>query len=106
MSNRSEAFLSIDCGAKVVFDGPENIAVYASSPWAERGFCRQCGTHLFYRLTGHGQHFIPAGVFDDIPGVTFEHQIFIDRKPPYYEFANGTQNLTEADVQALHADEG
>jgi hypothetical protein len=31
----------------VVFSGPELVR-YASSEWAERGFCRVCGTSLFY----------------------------------------------------------
>jgi hypothetical protein len=30
--------------------GKENISVYPSSEWAECGFCKHCGTHLFYRL--------------------------------------------------------
>jgi hypothetical protein len=32
--------------------------------------------------------------------IEFKEQIFIDRKPSYYEFANRTLNLTEAEVFA------
>ncbi|TNF86909.1 MAG: GFA family protein, partial [Gammaproteobacteria bacterium] len=40
-------------GAKSVrFKGEENIKRYSSSDWAERGFCTQCGSNLFYHLKG------------------------------------------------------
>ena len=52
-------FLAIDCGDDVSFSGAENISVFDSSQWAERGFCNKCGTHLFYRLKGNQQHFLP-----------------------------------------------
>jgi hypothetical protein len=35
--------------ADMVFDGLASVKEYASSPWAIRGFCAQCGTHLFYQ---------------------------------------------------------
>ena len=74
-----------------------------SSDWAERGFCNRCGTHLFYRLKAQGQVILPAGLFDDDTGLEFEHQIFIDRKPPYYTFADNTRDMTEAEVFAKYA---
>src|SRR5256885_2975991 len=36
--------LTVHCGPDVKFEGGENIGTYASSEWAERAFCRQCGT--------------------------------------------------------------
>lgn len=36
------------CGA-VTIEGPANAV--ASSSWAERGFCSECDTPLWYRLT-------------------------------------------------------
>ena len=95
--------LTIDCGTDVRFEGDEHISTYASSAWAERGFCKQCGTHLFYRLKDRNQYMMPAGVFDDIDGIVFDHQIFIDEKPDHYQFANDTQNLTGEEVFAQFA---
>ena len=40
-------FMEVDCGTEVSFSGEENIRVYDSSNWAERGFCNNCGSHLF-----------------------------------------------------------
>ena len=90
--------LAIDCGTEVSFEGEENISVYDSSDWAERGFCKQCGSHLFYRLKETRQYFVPAGLLDGSDDLVFDHQVFIDRKPPYYSFANQTQDMTEAEV--------
>jgi len=94
-------FMEIDCGASVEIDGKENISVFDSSDWAERGFCRNCGTHLFYRLKESGQHMIPVGVFEDSESLVFESQVFIDEKPDYYEFTNKTKDLTGAEIFAL-----
>ncbi len=97
-------FMEIECGADVDIDGESNIAVFDSSEWAERGFCRNCGTHLFYRLKATGQHMIPVGLFNESEKLVFESQVFIDEKPEYYEFTNKTRNLTGAELFALFGD--
>ena len=95
-------FMEIDCGTDVTFDGEENITVYNSSSWAERGFCRKCGSHLFYRLKENRQYMIAVGLFDDQDGLVFESQVFIDKKPSFYSFANKTNNMTEAEILELY----
>lgn len=96
-------FFAVDCGTDVVFEGEESISVYSSSEWAERGFCSRCGSHLFYRLKGSGQTMIPAGLFDDLSAPVFDHQVFIDEKPGWYEFSNATKNMTGEEVFAAFA---
>lgn len=94
-------FMSIHCDKNVTFYNSDGICVYASSDWAERGFCRACGTHLFYRLLQNGEYFMPAGIFmDAVDNLTFDHQVFVDQKPAYYEFANATQNKTGEEIFA------
>ncbi|MDF2365957.1 MAG: GFA family protein [Sneathiella sp.] len=66
-------FLAIDCGSEVAFEGDENISVFNSSDWAERGFCRSCGTHLYYRLKGNGQYIMPLGLFEDDGNFVMNH---------------------------------
>ncbi len=97
------ALLAVECGSDVSFSGEENIGVYQSSEWAERGFCNKCGSHLFYRLKQNHQYIIPVGIFDNSEGLVFEHQVFIDEKPEYYSFANETKNLTGAEIFAQFA---
>ena len=97
------SLLAVECESDVNFSGQENIRVYQSSEWAERGFCNKCGSHLFYRLKQNNQYFIPVGIFDSSEGLVFDHQVFIDEKPEYYSFANETKNMTGAEVFELFA---
>jgi len=89
--------LAVHCGPNVEFRGAEHIGVYASSPWAERAFCKACGTHLYYKLLATGEYFVPAGAFES-NDFELASQIYIDNKPNYYEFANNTPMLTEKQV--------
>ena len=92
--------LAVDCGTDVEIEGGDHVTTFDSSEWAERGFCSTCGTHLFYRLKSSGQLIMSAGLFDDQTGFAFDHQVFIDEKPDYYEFANETHDMTGAEVFA------
>lgn len=94
-------FMAIDCGTDVTLEGTDNVSVYSSSDWAERGFCKHCGSHLFYRLKETHKYFIPAGLFENTDKFVFDHQVFIDNKPHYYDFANNTVDMTEAQVFAM-----
>lgn len=96
-------YLEVECGTDVEFSGEEYIALFDSSDWAERGFCKLCGSHLFYRFKKTGRHGVPVGLFDDDDGLTFQHQVFIDEKPKYYEFANDTKNMTGPELIAKYA---
>lgn len=95
--------LAVDCGSAVTLEGDEHIGVYDSSEWAQRGFCKQCGTHLFYRIKGSNEYVLPVGLFaDQQDEFELTSQIFIDHKPSYYRFANQTKDLTEAQVFAKY----
>lgn len=96
-------FMEVDCGADIRFEGAENIKVFQSSQWAERGFCSQCGSHLFYRLKEGQEHMVPVGLFDDDAGLVFDHQVFIDEKPEYYNFAESTRTMTGAELFEKYA---
>ena len=95
--------MAVDCGTDVSFEGKENISVFNSSEWGERGFYNKCGSHLFYRLKESKQYIIPVGLFDDDKMFVFEHQLFIDEKPLFYCFANETNDMTGAEVFAKYA---
>ncbi len=69
----------------VTFAGEENITRYASSDWAERGFCKQCGSNLFYLLKPN-RYIMWSGAFDEQP-FELEGEIFCSEKPGWYDFA-------------------
>ena len=93
-------FFAVDCGSDVSFEGEDNLSVYNSSDWAERGFCKKCGSHVFYRLKANQHYMLSAGLFEDQKEFVLDHQIFIDKKPSFYSFANETVTMTEAEVFA------
>ena len=90
--------MAVSCGTEVSFEEEENISVYNSSDWAERGFCKKCGSHLFYRLKEINEHQMPVGLFDSQEDFNFNLQVFVDKKPSFYSFANKTKEMTEAEV--------
>ena len=94
--------LAVECEDQVTFTGEAHIGVYASSDWAERGFCKQCGTHLLYRLREQPFYAIPVGLFDEQAGWQLNREVFIDQKPAYYCFAQSTLQLTGEELFALH----
>ena len=95
--------MAVDCGTEITFSGEDHITVYDSSAWAERGFCNTCGSHLFYRIKQNGQHIVPAGLFGDVDAFDFDHQVFVDERPAYYQFANQNREMTGAEVFAMYA---
>lgn len=97
--------LAIHCGTNVKIEGEDSIQIFNSSAWAERGFCKICGTHIFYRLKHSNEYIVPAGLFQKQEGLELTEQIFIDKKPAYYAFSNKTRFLTEAEVFQKYAPE-
>lgn len=94
-------YMAVDCGTDVSFSSEENIGLFASSEWAERGFCKKCGSSLFYKLKASGQYIISAGILELESELDFDHQVFIDEKPDYYCFSNRTKDLTGTEVFAM-----
>mgnify|MGYP000282294642 CR=1 FL=1 len=92
--------LAVDSGVLKGITGESFITRYQSSEWAERGFCNNCGTSLFYYLKPAEQYHFPAGLLASDLKFKLSHQIFIDEKPNYYSFSNETENMTGAEVFA------
>ena len=86
------------------------VKTFASSDWAERAFCADCGSALWYRVTAPGKHsgetHMSAGLFEDAAGGRLAYEVFIDRKPEGYAFAGETKQMTEAEIMAMFADAG
>ena len=83
-------------GAEVT--GP--VATYASSPFSERAWCRNCGSALWLRNTsGPGSdvyEFVP-GLFEDAGGARLVREVFADRCPSGYALAGGHARQAAAD---------
>jgi len=94
----------LDLGRFLSSCQPSSYLLFSQSgignPLNSYAFCGECGTHIFYRLLPTNEYFVPAGLFQNGIEFEFKEQIFIDMKPSYYEFANHTLNMTEAEVFA------
>ena len=78
----------------VSFEGEENITRYDSSDWAERGFCKRCGSNLFYRLKEANHYVLWMGAFDDQSSFKLAGEIYIDEKPDAYDLAGDHPRMT------------
>lgn len=78
-------------------EGP--VATYRSSSFAERAWCRDCGTHLWIRDDGKGFDLTP-GLFDDAADFTLAREVYADRAFACVPLAGGHVRVTQADYEA------
>ncbi|VDS06915.1 Glutathione-dependent formaldehyde-activating enzyme [Paracoccus haematequi] len=71
----------------VTVDGP--VRWYRSSDQAERGFCPECGSSLFWRQIGAANPEIAAGAVDSPTGLRLAGHIYVADKGDYYDIADG-----------------
>lgn len=70
---------------KLDIEGADAITWYAASAQALRGFCRSCGSALFWQENGSEWISIMAGLFDAPTGLVGGCHIFVADKGDYYE---------------------
>jgi hypothetical protein len=63
----------------------QSLAWYRSSEGAERGFCRICGSNLFWRRVGGGTLSVSAGSIDPPTGLSCAAHLFTAFKGDYYD---------------------
>ena len=75
---------------------------YRSSKTAERGFCAECGSSLFWD-DGGDEVYISAGSLNQPTGLTLAKHIFVDEKADYYEIGDDLPKFASYD-RALVSD--
>ena len=81
--------MAVNSQENVKFEGAENIVNYASSEWAERGFCRKCGSNLYYHLLPRPE--VPDGMYMLAAGTVvrnYEPQWVKDKAPEMQRYLN------------------
>lgn len=73
----------------VTIEGQEQVGWYQSSENVRRGFCRNCGSVLFWDVEGRERLAIAMGAFDQPTGTHLAKHIFVTDKGDYYEIADG-----------------
>lgn len=77
----------------VRFERDDTLKWYRSSNIAERGFCSECGTVLFWRMHGADKPSVSAHAVDAEITSIREH-VFVDEKPDWYDFADDAPRIT------------
>ena len=67
----------------------EGLAWFQSSAEARRGFCKTCGSSLFWEPTGGDTISIGAGAIDGETGVSVECHWYVADKGDYYDLTDG-----------------
>ena len=78
--------------------GDEHVLRYASSDWAERASCRQCGSNLWYHFKPGGTFSPLAGLFDLPEDFAVSEQIFVDERPAHLKLAATSPEKTGAEI--------
>lgn len=74
---------------RLTFTEDKGLGWYRSSEVARRGFCRTCGSSLFYERADQGRMAISAGAIEGASGLELESHVFVSEKGDYYDLADG-----------------
>ena len=69
---------------------------YKSSDIAKRGFCKVCGSNLFWEPAHRKYICIWAGTVDGPTGLTSQEHIYVDDKGDYYELNDGLPQFPQS----------
>lgn len=75
--------------------GFSNITWFQSSASATRGFCKNCGSQLFWTETASRFMSVMAGTIDGDTGLVMDRQIFAEMKGDYYDLPH-VQNIEQS----------
>ena len=88
MSGHFEASVDVPRDSLSV-QGGNNITWFRSSDKVRRGFCRICGSNLFWDPVFQDWTAISMGAFDGPTGARLAKHIFVADKGDYYEIKDG-----------------
>ena len=80
---------SVAPGRFRLVSGDKALGWFAASQTANRGFCKECGSSLFWKPNDGSRVSILAGSLDPPTGLTLDHHIFVADKSDYYEIHDG-----------------
>ncbi len=89
----------------MIVEGP--VRTRASSPFAERAWCGECGAHLWFREHGKDYELSP-GLFDEARSLPLVREVYADRAFAACHLAGEHRRVTRAEYESdrPHVDEG
>lgn len=101
----SAMFISVDTvPGTLQITGPAQS--FASSEWAERGFCGTCGSTLWYGTVHDGMRHPAAGLFEDAAGGRMKMEFFADQCPQGYALTGDHKRLSTDETIAMFTGDG
>ncbi len=83
---------------RLQFQNSRGLAWYRSSERARRGFCRDCGSSLFWERPQANYTAVALGCLDAPTGLRVAHHIFVADKGDSYEIADGLPQWPDGQV--------
>jgi hypothetical protein len=83
---------------QLTMHSPSTVKWYDSSTFAQRGFCGECGSSLFWKAKGSGKICILAGSLDGNVPIRITRHIFCQDKGTFYELTDGLPQFPQDDV--------
>ena len=80
------------------------LAWYRISDQAQRGFCRECGSPLFWQLDGQDSTGIVAGSLDDSSDLKLIGHIFVSEKSAYCDISDDLPKFEQSSDGKLQGD--
>ncbi len=78
---------------KLTFTRDDGLEWYQSSDHARRGFCKSCGSSLFWDMAKLEGISVACGSLDGPTGLRQSKHIFVAGKGDYYDIADGLPQL-------------
>lgn len=77
--------------SRLTIGGEELVGWYSSTDKVERGFCKRCGSTLFWAPNMEGYEWIAVamGLFDEPTGTHLNKHTFVGDKGDYYDIDDG-----------------
>lgn len=82
----------------------EGLSWYKISNYARRGFCRKCGSGLFWEQSQQDATGIIAGSLDSPTGLKTIGHIFVGEKSDFYEITDNRQQFQASSNGELEGD--
>jgi len=75
--------------AALQFQQQDGLAWFEASDTVRRGFCKLCGSTLFWKPGGEGRTVVSAGSLEPGTGLRLTQHVFVKDKGDYYEITDG-----------------
>jgi len=95
----SGMFMGVHATTHEITEGAQAVSTYKSSPWAERSFCKTCGSNLYYSMDSMDGVSFGLGLFDSTEGIACETEYFTDLRHKEIAFTNKPTSLTSTEIK-------